>query len=106
MTGLAVTGEKRSPVAPDVPTVSESLLPGFTMGAWQAVFAPAGTPPEIVAKMRQAYGIALQDPAIKAKLASDGAEAIGSSGEELKAFMDSEIRRWEKVVQTSGVKLD
>lgn len=106
VTALAVTGEKRSPLAPDVPTVNESLLPGFTMGAWQAVFAPTGTPPEIVAKMRQAYGIALQDPAIKAKLASDGAEAIGSSGEELKAFMDSEIRRWAKVVQTSGVKLD
>lgn len=106
VTALAVTGEKRSPLAPDVPTVNESLLPGFTMGAWQAVFAPAGTPPEIVAKMRQAYGVALQDPSIKAKLASDGAEAIGSSGDELKVFMDSEIKRWEKVVQASGVKLD
>ncbi|SCK26067.1 Tripartite-type tricarboxylate transporter, receptor component TctC [Variovorax sp. HW608] len=106
VTALAVTGAKRSALAPDVPTVDESLLPGFTIGAWQAVFAPAGTSPEIVAKVRQAYRAALRDPAIKAKLASEGAEAVGSSGEELKSFMDAEIKRWEKVVQTSGIKLD
>ena len=106
VTALAVTGVQRSSLAPNVPTVNESLVPGFSMGAWQAVFAPAGTPPEIVAKVRQAYIAALQDPAIKAKLGAVGAEAVGSSGEELKSFMDSEIKRWEKVVQTSGIQLD
>lgn len=106
VTALAVTGVQRSPLAPNVPTVNESLLPGFSMGAWQAAFAPAGTPPEIVAKVRQAYIAALQDPAIKAKLEAVGAEAVGSSGEELKRFMDAEIKRWEKVVKTSGIALD
>jgi tripartite-type tricarboxylate transporter receptor subunit TctC len=76
------------------------------MGAWQALLAPAATPPDIVAKMRNAYVAALQDPEVKAKLASQGAEPVGSSGEELRAFMGAEIRRWEKVVQTSGIKLD
>ncbi|KTT24694.1 tripartite tricarboxylate transporter substrate binding protein [Pseudacidovorax intermedius] len=106
VTALAVTGAQRSVLAPNVPTVSESLVPGFTMGAWQALLAPAATPPEIVAKVRNAYVAALQDPEVKAKLAAQGAEPVGSSGEELRAFMGAEIKRWEKVVQSSGIKLD
>lgn len=103
---LAVTGEQRSPLAPSVPTVNESLLPGFTMGAWQALLAPAGTSADIQNRMRNAYIAALHDPEVKAKLAAQGAEAVGSSGEEFKKFMHTEIKRWEKVVQSSGIKLD
>ena len=103
---LAVTGEQRSVLAPHIPTVNESLLPGFTMGAWQALLAPAGTPADILNRFRQAYIAALNDPEVKSKLASQGAEAVGSNGEDFKKFMREEIRRWERVVQNSGIKLD
>ncbi len=106
VTALAVTSEKRSPLLPEVPTVSESLLPGFSMGAWQAVLAPAGTPVEVIDKINTAYAVALKDPKIHARLASQGAEAIGSSPGELKVFLDAEINRWEKIVQSSGIKID
>lgn len=106
VTALAVTGEQRSALAPQIPTVNESLLPGFTMGAWQALLAPAGTPTDVLNRVRQAYITALNDPEVKSKLASQGAEAVGSNGEDFKKFMHEEIRRWERVVQTSGIKLD
>lgn len=103
---LAVTSEKRSALLPDVPTASETILPGFHMGAWQALMAPAGTPAAVIAKLNDAYGVALKDPEIKAKLATQGAEAVGSSPAEFQNFLDSEVSRWEKVVQSSGIRLD
>ena len=103
---LAVTGERRSALDPSIPTVNESLLPGFTMGAWQGLLAPAGTPQDIVDKVRSAYVKALQEKDVQATLAAQGAEAVGSSGEQFRAFIGSEISRWTKVVESSGIKLN
>ncbi|MDB5796404.1 MAG: putative exported protein [Paucimonas sp.] len=106
VTALAVTGMQRSALAPSVPTVAESMLPGFSMGAWQALMAPAGTPVAIVNKISAAYAQALKDPEVAAKLAAQGAEAIGSTPDEFKSFLDTEVARWDKVVQSSGIRLD
>lgn len=76
------------------------------MGAWQALFAPANTPTDVVDKISKAYRNALNDSEIKARLATQGAEAIGSTPDELKAFLNLEINRWEKLVQSSGIKID
>lgn len=103
---LAVTGEHRSQLDPSIPTVNESLLPGFTIGAWQGLLAPAGTPQDIVDKVRSAYVNALQDKDVKATLEAQGAEPVGSSGEDFKKFIASEIARWEKVVESSGIQLN
>jgi tripartite-type tricarboxylate transporter receptor subunit TctC len=76
------------------------------MSAWQALLAPSHTPVEIINKMRSAYITALNDPEVKSRLAAQGAEAVGSSEKEFRDFMQKEIQRWEKVVQSSGIKLD
>src|SRR5690606_35393721 len=75
---LAVTSEKRSPLLPDVPTASEVILPGFQMGAWHALMVPAGTPEAVIQRLNAAYKDALSNSEVKARLASQGAEAIGS----------------------------
>jgi tripartite-type tricarboxylate transporter receptor subunit TctC len=76
------------------------------MGAWQALMAPAGTPPAVIAKLNAAYSAALKDPEVKAKLEAHGAEPVGSTPDEFKAFLHAEVQRWEKVVQSSGIRLD
>ncbi|KAK79424.1 tripartite tricarboxylate transporter family receptor [Bordetella bronchiseptica MBORD675] len=103
---LAVTGAQRSPLLPDVPTASEVILPGFQMGAWQALMAPAGTPPAVIARINDAYVQALNDPKVAAQLASQGAVPKATSPGDFQAFLQAEIERWRKVVQTSGIKLD
>jgi tripartite-type tricarboxylate transporter receptor subunit TctC len=103
---LAVTSEARSKLLPQVPTAAEAILPGFQMGAWQALMAPAGTPPAVIARLHAAYSAALKDPDVKAKLEAHGAEPIGSTPEEFKVFLVAEVQRWGKVVQSSGVRLD
>jgi tripartite-type tricarboxylate transporter receptor subunit TctC len=103
---LAVTSAERSPLLPDVPTAAEVILPGFQMGAWQALMVPAGTPAAIVARLNEAYGAALRDPKVAAQLASQGAVPKGTSPEAFRTFLQAEIQRWRKVVQTSGIRLE
>ncbi|MES2183986.1 MAG: tripartite tricarboxylate transporter substrate-binding protein [Pseudomonadota bacterium] len=106
VTPLLVTSATRSPLLPDVPTATEGLLPGFTMGAWQALMAPAGTTPAIIGKINAAYAAALNDPEVKGKLESQGAIAIGSTPEQLRSFTQGEIQRWTAIVRQSGIKLE
>ncbi|MFT3804335.1 MAG: tripartite tricarboxylate transporter substrate-binding protein [Burkholderiaceae bacterium] len=103
---LLVTSSQRSPLLPSVPTASESLLPGFTMGAWQALLAPAGTPPAILDKINHAYVAALRDPDVRSRLESQGAEAIGSTPERLGQFVRDEVRRWSAIIKQSDIKLE
>lgn len=103
---LAVTSAKRSPLLPDVPTASESILKGFSMGAWQALMAPAGTPPEVIARLSDWYRQILQSPEIRTKLMEQGAEAIGDGPKAFATFLDSEISRWEAVVRESGIRVE
>jgi tripartite-type tricarboxylate transporter receptor subunit TctC len=103
---LATTGPKRDAAAPDVPTIAEAGVPGYDVTAWQALFVPAKTPPEIVRKISADTNTALADPAIKDKLATNGYVAEGSSPEELAKLLKSEIVKWSAVIKSVGIKID
>ena len=103
---LAVTSAKRSPVLPDVPTVAETILPGFEMGAWQGVVVPTGTDPAIIKKMNAEILKALKTPAVVKQLEEQGAQVLGSSPEEYRAYLASEIKRFAEVVKAAGVTLN
>ncbi|WP_438859616.1 tripartite tricarboxylate transporter substrate binding protein [Achromobacter spanius] len=103
---VAVGGSERSKAAPDLPTIAESGVPGYETYEWNAVFAPAGTPPAIVDQVSQALAKVLKDPAIAAQLAGIGAEPIGSTPAELDTFRRAEIAKWQRVVKEANLKLD
>ena len=102
---LAMTAPKRDAAAPDVPTIEEAGVPGYEVTAWQAVFAPAKTPPEIVHKISADTNTALADPAIKEKLAKTGYVAGGSSPEQLGQLLKTDIPKWAGVVKSAGLKM-
>ena len=103
---LATTGPKRDAAAPDVPTIAEAGVPGYDVTAWQALFVPAKTPPEIVHKISADTTAALAEPAIKDKLATNGYVAEGSSPEALEKLLKSEIAKWSAVIKSVGLKID
>ena len=106
MKALAVTSNTRSSQLPDVPTVAETVMPGFEVGAWQGMLVPARTPPEIVRRLNAATLSALGAPDVRASLAAQGAEPRGNSPEAYGKYLGQEIDRWHKVVKDSGVTLD
>ncbi|MGN6573756.1 MAG: Bug family tripartite tricarboxylate transporter substrate binding protein [Pseudolabrys sp.] len=106
LNGLAVTTAKRWPLAPDVPTLNEAAVPGFVVTAWDGLWAPKGTPKEVVDIWNAAARKALADPALRDKLLASGAEPSPTSPSELGAFVKSEIPRWGKAVEQSGAKVD
>jgi tripartite-type tricarboxylate transporter receptor subunit TctC len=103
---LATSGPKRDVAAPDVPTIAEAGVPGYDVTAWQALFVPAKTPPEVVRKISADTNTALTNPAIRDKLAETGYAAGGSSPEELGTLLKSEIVRWSALVKSVGITLD
>jgi tripartite-type tricarboxylate transporter receptor subunit TctC len=103
---LATTGPKRDAAAPEVPTIAEAGVPDYHVTAWQALFVPAKTPPEIVRKISADTNTALGDPAIKDTLAKSGYVALGSSPEELEKLLKSEIAKWSAVIKSVGIKID
>jgi tripartite-type tricarboxylate transporter receptor subunit TctC len=103
---IAVSTAKRIPALPDVPTFAESGVPGYDIATWYGVWAPAGTRKEIVTKLQTEIAKVLQQPDVKERLATLGAEAVGSTPEEFAAYCESELVRWAKVVKDSGAKLD
>lgn len=103
---LAVTSETRSAQLPDVPTVSESGVPGYHFTSWYGVFAPAGTPREIIAKLNSEIAAGLKSPDVVSKLNALGAEVATTSPEEFGRIVREEIVRWAKVVQASGAKAE
>lgn len=103
---LAISSSKRSPVMPDLPTVAESGLPGFDVSNWFAVLAPAGTPPAIVAQLNKEITRILETPDMRARLASQGADPIGSTSDECGKYMRAELAKWAKVIKEAGIKLD
>ena len=100
---LATAGEKRSLAFPDTPTMVESGFPGVISTGWGAIFAPAGTPPDIVRKISQDSARALAAPDIRERLAALGAEPTPSSPEELAAWTKSELEKWARVVKGAGL---
>ena len=103
---LAVTTSKRSFVAPDVPTMQEAGLAGYDITSWQALFAPAGVPKEIIARLHAETAKALKAPDVAKRLEELGLDAGGMPPEELAALIRSDIPRLGKVVRDSGAKVD
>ena len=103
---LAVTTAQRSAVAPEIPTMAEAGLAGYEIGSWQGVFAPAGTPPEIVRRLNTEIVRILKSPEIHDKLIALGAEPVGNSVDEFGAMVKSEVAKWGDVVKRSGARVD
>lgn len=103
---LAVTGLKRSAVAPQVPTVDESGLPGFESLNWNGILAPAGTPHEIVAQLNREIAKIVRSPELKQRIEGQGNELIGDSSEAFAAYIRKETEKWSNVIKQAGIKLD
>ena len=101
--GLAVTSLRRSPAFPDLPAVSETL-PGFEVVAWFALFAPAGTPPAIVARLNAETDRALKLADVREKIAQAGSDPIGGTPDELARFLAGDIAKWARVTREAGIK--
>jgi tripartite-type tricarboxylate transporter receptor subunit TctC len=100
---LAVTGKTRAPQLPDVPTASESGLPGFENTGWFGLFAPAGTPKNVLAKIEKDVTEALEETDIKARLYVQGMKPVGNSSEEFAAALRDENKRWSTVVRERNI---
>ena len=103
---LAVTTPKRMSLFPDVPTLAESGMPGFEVGAWQGLMVPANTPKPIIQRLNAEVMKALQSPDVRQKLALQGAEPLGSTPEAYGEYIQTELNRWGNVVKQTGVTLE
>jgi tripartite-type tricarboxylate transporter receptor subunit TctC len=103
---LAVTTAKRTPAAPDVPTVAESGMAGFDVSGWYAFFVPANTPPAIVRRMHADTVAALAEPAVKARLEQLGLFVVGSTPEQLARFLKAEMDKWGPLIKEAGIRID
>jgi tripartite-type tricarboxylate transporter receptor subunit TctC len=103
---IALGAPERAPTAMDVPTTAEVGMPDVQAENWYGMVAPAGTPPAIVARLNEIATEAMRDPAVKEKLAVQGAELVGDSPEHFHAFIESEIARWAKVIKDAGVAVE
>ena len=106
MRGLAVTGARRVKAAPDIPTVSESGVPGYEVSSWNGWLAHAATPPEIIAKLNAELVKAAKSPDIGERMASDGGEPLGTTPDQFRQHLAEDIARWRKVVQLAGIKVE
>lgn len=100
---VAVTGEKRTPIVPELPTIAESGLAGYAVTSWFGLLAPAGTPQEIVTKLNSETTRAMRDPSMKDRLAAEGADPMSGSAAEFAALLKSEIAKWAGVVKQAGL---
>ncbi|MGZ8202481.1 MAG: Bug family tripartite tricarboxylate transporter substrate binding protein [Burkholderiales bacterium] len=103
---FAVTGPQRSPSVPELPTMSEAALPGFSAAAWFGVVGPAGIPPSAVATLSKATLSSLETKEVKDRLFASGVEIRPAGPQEFAKFISSEMDKWAKVVKASGAKVD
>jgi tripartite-type tricarboxylate transporter receptor subunit TctC len=103
---LGVTTRARSPAVPELPTLAESGVPGYESSTWHAWFAPSGTPSSVIDKLNIELAKAAKSNDVVSRLAPDGAQPIGSTPDQLRQFIVSDIARWRTVVKNAGIKLD
>ncbi|MHA7685777.1 Bug family tripartite tricarboxylate transporter substrate binding protein [Cupriavidus sp. PET2-C1] len=103
---LAVTGESRSPLLPDVPTAAESGFPSVVFYNWTGIFAPANTPARIVAKLNEAVRLSLQNPDVIKAITESGARPVGQSPEQFKAFVKTEVSKWARTAHDANITND
>jgi len=104
---LAVTTLKRNPGAPDIPTVAEALgIADYEVDSWYAMFAPAKTPPAIIARMQREVARVIEMPDVKQKLLEQGGDTVGSSPEALDRVVRGELKKWAEVIRAAKIKLD
>ncbi len=97
--GLAITSLERSKILPDVPTLNETVMPGFEVSGWYGVMAPAKTPPAIVRKLNEEILRVLQDPDTISRLQQEGGEPFGSTPEKYATYLSGELDRWTKLIR-------
>ncbi len=103
---IAMTGDKRFELMPELPTIAQAGVSGFEVRNWYGVFAPAGTSKEIVTRLNSELVKVLQMPDVKSKLLESGIEALHSTPEQFATYIQSETRRWAKVVKDSGARAE
>jgi len=103
---LAVTSKERNPALPDVPTVIESGVPNFEVVGFYGFLAPAGTPPDVVAKLSDAFRQVLNTPDVRNKMVTQGADPAFLGHDAFASFLNAELPRWAAVAKASGAKLD
>jgi tripartite-type tricarboxylate transporter receptor subunit TctC len=106
LTALAVTGSKRSPVLPGVPTVAESGYPGFDMALTVGFFAPAATPKDVVERLNSDVRKVLGMAEVRERFAAQGVEANGSTPEELGAMLAGEVAQWADLIKAAGIRIE
>jgi tripartite-type tricarboxylate transporter receptor subunit TctC len=103
--GIAVTGAKRSSLAPDIPTVAESGIPGYTASVWYAALAPARVPRPIIDRLNAEIRKALDEPEVRSGMIAQGVEAAPGTPDEMHQYLRAEIAKWAKVVKDTGMKI-
>ena len=106
LTPLAVTTSKRSHMLPDTPTLEEAGVKGVEAGIWLGMFAPAGTPPAVIARLNAEINKVLAMPDIREKISAGGATAVGGSTEEFAAFVRADYAKWGKIAKGANIKLE
>ena len=102
---LAVSTDKRAASMPELPTISEAGVPGYSSNSWSGLFAPAGTPRAIIEKLNTDVVKILHQSDTRARLAADGAEPAGTSIKDFESFIRNEIMKWTKVIQSAGIRV-
>lgn len=103
---LAITSPKRSPLLPDVPTVAESVLPGYEAYEWNGLLLPAGTPDAVVKQLHKAVAESLQEEEVKKRFADMGAQPVGNTPAEFADFLQKESAKWSAVIRKGNIKVD
>ncbi len=103
---LAVGDARRSPALPDVPTVAEAGIPGYTAAAWYGLFAPARTAAPVIAKLQAEVAAILKQPDVRKRMTDLGATPIGSKPSEFREFQRSEMKRWKEVVDSAAIRME
>jgi tripartite-type tricarboxylate transporter receptor subunit TctC len=103
---LGIAKREPSPLAPDIPPISSSGLPGFEGTTWQGLCAPAATPSAVLARLNDAAVQSVKSPELRARFASLGVEGVGSGSEEFRTYIRTELARWGKIIQEAGIKAE